>query len=231
MLTRFLIPALVMPAVLSAAPFATPAKAVTLLEFGSIGDRGRFEFRGLEGRSGTEGVFAMLTLELTGRTADSFTFSYRIENLSGGPIASARLTSFGFDVDGLLIDAQSSGTFGHTGAGNVPGMGFVDVCFLTGATSCASSAGDGLTMNDPLGIGSFQLSFQAPTAAVTLRDSYVRWRQVRADNVAIQGASGYSLGAATQAPLPEPRSWALMVAGFGLVGFALRRGAARDTIV
>lgn len=231
MLTRFLIPAIAMPAMLALSPLATPAQAVTTLEFGAVGDQGRYEFRGLSGHAGTEDLFAALTLEVTSRTYSSMTFSYRIENLSGGDISSARLQSFGFDVDGLLLSRQATGTFGHVSAGNVPGMGYVDACFQTGGNSCASNSGNGLVMGAPEGSGTFRLNFLTPVSVVTLRDSYVRWRQVRADDLAIQSASGLSAGMAVEMPLPEPQSWALMVAGFGLVGFALRRGGARQTIV
>lgn len=37
-----------------------------------------------------------------------------------------------------------------------------------------------------------------------------------------RGAGGYS-GTATFLPIPEPGTWALMIAGFGLVGFAMRK--------
>jgi hypothetical protein len=231
MLTRFLIPAIAMPAMLVLSPLATPAQALTTLEFGAVGDQGRYEFRGLDGQAGTDDLFAALTLEVTSRTASSLTFSYRIENLAGGDITSARLQSFGFDVDGLLIGRQATGTFDHVNAGNVPGMGYVDACFLTGGNSCGSNAGAGLVMGAPDGSGTFRLSFLTPLSVVTLRDSYVRWRQVRADDLPPQGVSGLSAGIAVEMPLPEPQSWALMVAGFGLVGFALRRGAVRQTIV
>ncbi len=231
MLTRFLIPAIAMPAMLAVSPLATPAQALTTLDFSSVGDQGRYEFRGLEGYAGTEDLFAALTLELTSRTSSSLTFSYRIENLAGGEINAARLQSFGFDVDGPLTGRQASGTFDKVSSGDVPGMGHVDACFLTGGNSCSSNSGNGLVLGAPAGSGSFQLSFAAPVSVVTLRDSYVRWRQVRADDLPNQGVSGLSAGMAVEMPLPEPQSWALMVAGFGLVGFALRRGAVRQTVV
>ncbi|MCG2840724.1 cistern family PEP-CTERM protein [Sandaracinobacter sp. RS1-74] len=231
MLTRFLIPALFMPVFLAAPPFAGPASAATMLDFASVGDKGRFDFEGLSGLPGRDDVRARLTLELTGRTADSFTFGYRIENLTGASIATARLLSFGFDVDGTLASATSDGSFAQTASGQVPGFGFTDLCFLMGGGACASSAGAGLAIGSAPGTGSFSLVLVGPLASLTLHDSFVRWRQVRANDVAIQNASGISRGVAAEVPLPEPQSWALMVAGFGFVGFSLRRGAARGTIV
>ena len=58
---------------------------------------------------------------------------------------------------------------------------------------------------------------------VTLRDSYVRWRQVKSKELDLNNASGLGLGQVVEMPLPEPRTWAMMIIGFGLVGLAARR--------
>ena len=52
--------------------------------------------------------------------------------------------------------------------------------------------------------------------------------------ISISGASGalgaYS-GSLTFGGVPEPKSWALMIVGFGLAGAAMRRRAAKRTMV
>lgn len=223
MVARFLLPALVLPVV--AASFPAPAAAVTTLTFGSeIGQAGRFAFTGLGTTAGTEDLVAQLTLTLTARTASSFTFSYNISNMAGGDIDAARLMSFGFDVDSpFYLGAVSSGDFNRVSSGIVSGVGYVNACFLMSGNSCTSNGGSGLQMGSDAGTGSFTLFLGLPMQTVTLRDSYVRWRQVKSQELDLNNASGLGLGQVVEMPLPEPRTWAMMIIGFGLVGLAARR--------
>lgn len=51
----------------------------------------------------------------------------------------------------------------------------------------------------------------------------VAWN-VSIDRASVTRANGFFPGGgATISPVPEPRTWALMIAGFALVGFSMRR--------
>jgi hypothetical protein len=64
------------------------------------------------------------------------------------------------------------------------------------------------------GTGTIALGFSSLPQSVTLSDYLVRYQQVN--------GSGSAVGSAVPA-VPEPATWAMMLLGFGAIGFSMRR--------
>jgi hypothetical protein len=228
MVARFIVPALLLPALMAAAPFDAPAVAATTLSFDSVGDTGGFGFRGLRGIDGTDDVGATLTLTLLSRTANLFSFGYSVSNDTGGNFDRATIVSFGFSLEQDLLTAITTGEFDRAGRGTVPGFGTTDFCAMAGGPwgSCTSNTNAGIRIDEAPGTGTLMLWLRAPSATIDLSDSFVRWSSVRSKPDDIAASSAISDGFTLLEPLPEPATWATMIMGFGLVGIALRRRAA-----
>jgi hypothetical protein len=134
----------------------------------------------------------------------------------------------------------------NSGGLNLPavaGSNKPQVCLKTGTqgNGCAGGGGDGLNMGSGANLGSasnpfpnttseITLSFTGATArtALTLHNFVLRFQsldgtgQSTGGNGALNGDSG--VGIVTNVEIvPEPSSWAMLIAGFGLVGATLRR--------
>jgi hypothetical protein len=220
------VPVLLLPAALAAALSSSRVEAATSLTFAPGGlQQGWFEFTGINGKTGTEDIAARLSLTLLKSDAKSFTFGYVIANRTGGDFTGARLFGFGFDLDSDLKSASATGPYDRIASGNMPGFGPVDVCLLAGGNgkNCAQAGKEGLLIGDEPGEGSFTLVLPKAVTALTLSNSFVRWEGLKAEDPKIKG-SGFSSGTALEMlPLPEPASWTMMIAGFGLVGASFRR--------
>jgi hypothetical protein len=225
MVARFIVPALLLPALMAAAPYDAPAVAATTLSFDSVGDTGRFGFSGIEGVAGTENVAAVLTLTLRARTANSFLLDYAISNDTGGSFDKATLLSFGFDIAQPLFSAVATGVYDRTGTGAVPGFGPVDLCVLAGGPAgvCNGNSNAGVKVGEAAGRGTLTLRLSTPSTSLELDNSFVRWGNVRSKRPDIKVPEGISEGLVLMEPAPEPATWAMMIAGFGLVGTALRQ--------
>jgi hypothetical protein len=225
MVARFIVPALLLPALMAAAPFDARAIAATTLSFDSAGDVGRFGFSGLRGIDGTEDVAATLTLTLLGRTSNLFQFGYSLSNDTGGNFDRATITGFGFNIEQDLLAAVTTGEFDRSGRGAVPDFGTTDFCAMAGGPwgSCSSNTNAGVRLGEAPGTGTLTLWLAAPSASLDLSNSFVRWSSVRSKPDDIAVSSGVSDGFVPFEPAPEPATWAMMIAGFGLVGAALRR--------
>jgi hypothetical protein len=237
MVARFLIPALLLPVMMAAAPFDRPAHAATALTFGPAAlTEGWFEFTGLDGVAGSESLAARLSLTLVESGSKSFTFAYTVANRTGGAFTRARLFGFGFDVDASLSGRSATGDFSRISSGNVPGFGPIDVCLLAGGNgkNCAQAGKQGLLIGDGTASGRFTLHLPSAVTDLTLDNSFVRWEALNAPDLDLKGGGGAATAglALDMLPLPEPSTWVMMIAGFGLVGSAARRarsGGIRET--
>jgi hypothetical protein len=113
----------------------------------------------------------------------------------------------------------------HVGdpAGNYPnGIGGVEVC-LSNSGSCAGGGGGaaGAYVGDPA-TGTFTLEYGNPVAQLYLSDFWVRYQNTA-------NPSGSATGGETP-PVPEPSTWAMMLFGFGALGFAMRRRRGKETL-
>ena len=117
---------------------------------------------------------------------------------------------------------------------NVPQLGQIaDVCFMAGSgtgNNCSGGGNGGLDMGNPFPMTSqvFTLSFAKSISQLNLSDMFVRYQSLDGSRF---GTSGVGRGTFDPGggidpggnPVPEPATWAMLIAGFGLVGAAARR--------
>lgn len=143
----------------------------------------------------------------------------KLENTTSLPTVSSRLSVYGFNTDPDAARVDAFGYFNYVREDqNVPGLGIREVCIkAVTAKSCAGGGGLGLAPNEFTTGGGFTIvtDLQSP---LTLDKFFVRYQSVA---VGMQtGLSGVGTGLVTA--VPEPGQWALMIAGFGLIGGAMR---------
>lgn len=214
----------------SASVIATPASATDYL-FDADGDEYTIYFDGFGGDpvQPIPGLTSNLYLNLlSGIGTDTLTFSYVLTNTSSVGGAGGRVSGFAFNSSPNATggDADDAGEFDNVLlGGNYPnGIGDVEVC-LTNSGSCAGGGGGGAGayVGDPA-TGTFTLEYGDPVASLYLGDFWVRY----------QGLTGLGqIGSATGGdtpPVPEPSTWALMLFGFGALGFAMRRRRGKETL-
>lgn len=214
-----------------AATISSANAAVTINGDGSVtlaGSGGSFtlNFDGFGGN--TPSVIAGLTsaidftfVNIT-NSGKTFNLNYTIRNTSSAPITASRVSGFGFDTSPNISSATSTGVFNTVGVGNVPNFGNVEVCFKAGGGSnnCAGGGGSGVTLGGSSS-GTIALRFSnAPSnGTITLSNFVDRYQSIEGAG-RVTSAIGRPM-----APVPEPAAWALMLAGFGVVGTAMRRRA------
>ena len=185
------------------------------------------DYNGFVGNGGPTipGLTSTIAFSFLGTAGSTFKFSYSMENTSSAPIDAARLTIFGFNTDPNVtgVSTGAGDLFNVIASGNQPnGLANIDVCFKDrGATNNCTGANNGLAIG-ALSSGTFNLSFANLPAKLILSDFSVRYQGI--DSRALQINGGFASGVPTG--VPEPAAWAMMLAGFGLVGSAIRRRGA-----
>lgn len=155
----------------------------------------------LDGSTGNAGILTSSNIPFS--NGDLVEISFRISGNQRN--ASVDQVEVRFDFGQLtdVLDLTKSGDFGLFGPSDFTGV--------TGATDSLTIPG-----GDPFGF--YHLSFTSLTAGFM----NLRFENLDGDNVgAILDAVTVSVG--PQA-VPEPSTWALLVASLGLAGFAMRRG-------
>lgn len=154
----------------------------------------------------------------------TYNFQYQISNTSSAPITSSRLSTFGFDTNPNLVanGASSTGIFtSQSYNSNVPNIGTIEVCFHDGA-NCAGGGNGGVTIGQVSTLGTFSLKFQGTPATINLSNFYVRYQSINGPGLKKDDSAVGQPGTLTS-PVPEPATWLMMLAGFGIVGAAMRR--------
>lgn len=195
---------------------------VTLLNT-DIGSTFGFNFNGYIDETLQSGLSAKAVFRLSNVSNGNKTWTFAIDelsNTSSGPITGSRLSVFAFNVDPALASASSTGPFTVVNYNrNIPqfGGGTFDVCFRASGNgnTCAAGAGDGILKGDTE-TGAFILNFANAVTSLKLDNFVVRYQSIDGSNL---GTSGVG----TASVVPEPGSWAMMIAGFGLAGAAMRR--------
>ena len=223
----------------------------------SIGSSFQVNYNGIVGGNEQPGLAAALTFELTGISngGRSWQFLTSITNLSQAPMTSARISGFGFGLQGYdaglaQVDITSSAVsadpngpatpiFGERLRDNVLGTNvnvaqlgrIADACFMFGsgtANNCNGGGGGGLSMANPFPSTSqvMTLTFARSLTSLDLFDLFVRWQSLDNDDSGVGRGTIVTGGGPLDPggdPIPEPSSWALLIAGFGLTGAVLRR--------
>ncbi len=220
---------LALAATMLVAGIVAPVSAAVLVNSANLGYNFTIDYTGQVGGSSTSQIGGLANFTFNGVTnaGKTYNFSYSMTNDSS---VSSRLTSFGFDVDPDATGASSTGFFASTNFNNnfPEGFGTVDVCFEADSNGNCTGGSGGLTQNQT-GVGTFALTFSQVMNQVTLDDFVTRFQSI---NPSINGSSsGIGIGAVANSgggggnPIvaPEPGTWLMMLGGFGMVGFAMRR--------
>jgi hypothetical protein len=207
---------------------AVPALGAVIINAANTGYNFTVDYTGMVGNGTSTNLLGGLsTFTFNGVTngGKTYNFNYSVTNDSS---VSSRLTGFGFDVDPDAASAASTGAFSSANLyNNFPvGVGTIDVCFEADSNGNCTGGPGGLNSNQT-GTGTFAVTFASVMQQVTLDQFTTRFQSI---NPTINGASsGVGVGAVIQSgggiPItaPEPGTWLMMLGGFGLVGFAMRR--------
>ena len=224
-------------ALATAALAASPASAALVVNSdgsvtvtGSGGGTGTLNFGGNSNGSDVQGLTSSLTLTFVEAVAGTYTFNYSLTNTSGAPTTSSRITAFGFNSDPNVVVNGAAITDGSVFDEiryntNVPnGVGNIELCFTT--NNCAGGGSDGLTIGQST-TGTFTLDFGDVNLDTLLLDDFA----IRYQSIDAPGITGGS-GTGTYVPaVPEPGTWAMMLMGFGAIGFSMRASRRRKGLL
>ena len=220
---------LAVPALWAAAPAAAVVPLVnspTTVTSADIGKSFTYTYNGIIDEKNQSGLTTSIKFTLNSVSGKTWTFSAFLDNtLSTAPV-SARISSFGFNGNPEIIGATPiSGPFGKAVLdGSFPQTGgktTIDFC-LTAGSNCSGGSGGGVLKNTTA-TQEFALSFASNTTSVIFNNFIVRYQSVTGSKY---GNSGIGLGTNDGGnfdPVPEPSSWAMLIAGFGLIGAVARR--------
>ena len=212
---------------LAIAAGVTPAKAALFVNSDALGFSFVVDYAGKVNGATTNLIGGVGSVTYTGLSDGGRTYNFNYTMKNDSSVAS-RLTSWGFNVVNAAAEAdKSTGFFGSANLNNnfPEGVGNIEVCFEADANGNCTGGSGGLIMNQT-GLGTFSVTFANAMASLTLADFTARFQSI---NPTINGSSsGVGIGsvvATNGVPVsaPEPTSWLLMLAGFGLIGRALRR--------
>jgi hypothetical protein len=194
-----------------------------------------------ETREPALGADLFVQLDSVANSGRQWNFTARISNTSDtGLLSSARLSAFGFSTaqtpTSLFFQPLSSvnfnsNIFGVAAATNaVVGLPFPEfargpqLCFKAGGAinNCAGAGGGGLAAGAPTHTITFALNFANEVTSLNLFNFVARYQSISgsgANGALYDGDSGVGYADV----VPEPASWAMLIAGFGLVGAAMRR--------
>jgi hypothetical protein len=160
-------------------------------------------------------------------TTGDYIFTYALTNTSDAAVQpSSEVTAFGFDtnpnpdvaassITSTAVDADDQLT--NISSGSISNSTSVEICG-TGGPNCAGGGSSGPDVGETSG-GQFILAFTGgDPGTVTLTNATVRYQSTGLDG------QGSAIGTPTNPPVvPEPATWAMMLLGFGAVGFTIRR--------
>ncbi|WP_017667489.1 cistern family PEP-CTERM protein [Sandarakinorhabdus sp. AAP62] len=212
---------------------AIPAAAVDLVDSpvtvnsGDIGSSFTYNFNGIVGETFVDGLTAAITFTLTGVSANVWTFSADFDNAQSTAPVGGRISGFGFNGNPEITGATPlsgpfTGALLNAGFPQLGGGTTIDFC-LTANNNCQGGGGGGVA-DGASATQTFSLSFANPITSVTFNNFIIRYQSVTGTTL---GTSGIGLGGNGFIPgggaVPEPATWAMLLTGFGLVGFAARR--------
>lgn len=209
---------------------AVPALGAVIINAADTGYNFTIDYNGQVNGANTDLINGLGAFTFTGVTNSGLTYNFNY-SITNDSLVSSRLTGFGMDVNPDVGSASSTGFFASANLNNnfPEGVGKLDVCFEADANGNCTGGSGGLTQNQN-GTGTFALTFANVMQSVTLDEFTARFQSI---SPSINGASsGVGIGAIVQSggggggdPItaPEPGTWLMMLGGFGLVGYAMRR--------
>ena len=220
---------LALPAAAALPLVSTPVNLLST----DIGTSFTVNYNGFINETLQAGLTARTVFRLSAVSANLKSWTFAVDeaaNTSSGPITGSRVSIFGFNTTAELSGATGSGTFSVIGRNaTVPQFGGgnpFDVCFRAGGggNGCSSGGGGGVTIGAVYTGGSFVLQFANAVNSLQLDNFFVRYQSIAGGT---GGDSGVGAAIPGNGAVPEPASWAMLIAGFGLVGAVARRRRGR----
>jgi hypothetical protein len=227
---------LAVPAFAAVPLFDSPTVAITAAD---VGKSFTYDFTGFVNDTEVADLTSSITFTFTGESANVWTFSALIDNSVSVTPVGGRLTGFGFSGTPEITGVTPlSGIFGVAVTdAKFPGIGgntIIDFCLTAQGNNCQGSGSGGLADGSTT-TQTFSLTFAQTPVSVVFNDFIVRYQDVTGVTA---GTSGIGLGEGSGGfdggggpGVPEPASWAMLIAGFGLVGAVSRRRKASGLTV
>jgi PEP-CTERM motif len=187
-----------------------------------------FNFNGYSGNGAPSiaGLSSSIAFNFLGTSGNRYNFSYALNNTSAAPINAARLTIFAFNANpnSVSVSVGAGNQFNVVASGPQPnGLQPAEICFKdAGPAGNCAGANQGLAIGGTSN-GTFSLNFASLPTALTLDGFTVRYQGIASGALGISGGSASGLVITPVVSVPEPASWGLLIAGFGLVGGQIRR--------
>ncbi|WP_313671468.1 cistern family PEP-CTERM protein [Sandarakinorhabdus sp.] len=193
-----------------------------------VGKSFTYNYNGIIEEQNQSGLASAIKFTLTGVAGNVWSFSAAVDNtLSTAPVG-GRISGFGFNGNPEITGA-TPGTGPFTNAvinANLPQLGggtTIDFCLTS--NNCTGGGGGGV-LDGNMATQTFSLSFANPINSVIFNNFVVRYQSITGSTL---GDSGIGMGTGGGGfdpgggAVPEPASWAMLIAGFGLVGAVARR--------
>lgn len=198
------------------------------------------DFHGKVAGNHTSQLSALGNFTFRGATNSNktYTFDYTLTNDSN---YDSRIRAFGFDTqtptpNPVSIDGITGFSNQFTNVNFIEGVGTMDACFAVSSnTSCTQHSNTGgITKGNSMN-GSFSLTFANTMESIDFNHFALKFLSV---NPTIGGQDwGAGLGQIisvtppSQAIVaPEPGTWLMLLGGFGMVGWAMRRRKSRPLL-
>ena len=199
---------------------ATPAMAADIYAFGFSG----VGYNNYQAVLQLNGGAASLTAVKQGDVSDTYASPTNPGNYTVGVAASSNFNNFfAFDISGLTAPVSSAALVLDTASINST----VTFSLLDATGKFLSPANPDAALYNALGtgtsFGSFILSSSNSNTLVTFNLNSAGISALNADIAGGQFALGGTLNPVTAPAVPEPGTWAMLLLGFGMMGFAMRR--------
>ena len=211
----------------------TPAAAATFVNDGDTYTAyiNGFADSYLSGQTPVPGLLAELKFTFRGFDGLFAEFDYEVANTSVLPITTSAVKVFAFDVTSATVVSGSTATGDYSvvvlnNLNGFPNVGSTnrtfELCFNSGnASNCSGGGNDGTEIGQT-DSGALRIKLAAVASSITLDTFGVRWQELNGPGLRT-GDSGVGDEYIPTDVVPEPATWAMLIAGFGLVGTAMRR--------